>query len=122
MFDNGRGMTVKGTIRGGGKESWSGVRSFPFRHSPGHDLLFTRDARNSLCLLGDGRKTAAKRLGLATCLFSWLTSTFLLFFFYFCQQTPPPSLPLRRFVNTCLFADLFDLRVDDDTTQKLNEK
>lgn len=43
-------------------------------------------------------------------------------FFYFGQQTPPPRLPLRRFVNTCLFADLFDLRVDDDTTEKLNEK
>lgn len=120
MFDNGRGMTVKGTSRGGGEgEEWEGVGSFPCRHSPGHDLLFTRDARNSLCLLGAGRKTAGKRLGLATCLYSWPTSTFLPAFFYFGQQTPPSP---RRFVNTCLFADLFDLRVDDDTTQKLNEK
>lgn len=97
-----------------------GVVLFPCRHSPGHDLLFTRDARNSLCLLGAGRKTAGKRLGLATCLYSWPTSTFLLAFFFILANRLP--LPLRRFVNTCLFADLFDLRVDDDTTQKLSEK
>lgn len=44
---------------------WGGgvVVTFPFRHSPGHDLLFTRDARNSLCLLGDGRKTGRAGTG-----------------------------------------------------------
>lgn len=74
------------------KSGRGGVGLFPFRHSPGHDLLFTRDARNSLCLLGDGRKTAGKRLGLATCLFSWPTST-VLPFFILANRLPPSPCP-----------------------------
>lgn len=122
MFDNGRGMTVKGTTRGGAKESWSGgcfvsFPAFAWSRSPVYTgrtklaLFIRRWPENGWETAGSGNV-------------SFQLANFHLFalFFYFGQQTPPPRLPLRRFVNTCLFADLFDLRVDDDTTQKLDEK
>lgn len=93
MFDNGRGMTVKGTTRGGAKESWSGgwfvsFPAFAWSRSPVYTgrtklaLFIRRWPENGWETAGSGNV-------------SFQLANFHLFalFFYFGQQTPPPSLP-----------------------------
>lgn len=113
------------------QEEWvegEGVGTFPFRHSPGHDLLFTRDARNSLCLLGDGQKTGPGWVGgnVSLQLVNFYLFPFLFFFISAADAASSPCLsfllPLRQHLFVCWFVWLACRWWHNTKTQNLKDK